>query len=207
MSTDHRSQALSQKSQRDREYLEKLQDYYADHKVIPSYSVLAGLWGVSAKSWVSECVKRFEEAGFLDWTPDRQLKPGKRFFERRIAEAPVQAGQPHAAAADGYDLVSSIDEMLVREPSRTELIRVKGDSMVEAGIHEGDYIVVEKGKHANPGEIVVAIVDNEFTVKYLDRERNEFVLKPANKAYPVIRPRGRLEIYGVMAGLVRKVLR
>jgi len=151
-------------------------------------------------------VKRFEEAGFLDWTPDKQLNPGRRFFERRVAEAPVQAGQPHAAAADGYDLVSSIDEMLVREPSKTELIRVKGDSMVEAGIHEGDYIVVEKGKHANPGEIVVAIVDNEFTVKYLDRERNEFVLKPANKAYPVIRPRGHLEIYGVVSGLVRKML-
>jgi repressor LexA len=197
----------TQKPQRDREFLEKLQDYYAEHKVIPSYSVLAGLWGVSAKSWVSECVKRFEEAGFVDWTPDRQLKPGKRFFERHIADSPVQAGQPHSAAADSHDLVSSIDEMLVRTPSRTELIRVKGDSMVEAGIHEGDYLVIEKGKHANPGEVVVAIVDNEFTVKYLDKERNEFVLKPANKAYPVIRPRGHLEIYGVMAGLVRKVFR
>jgi repressor LexA len=198
---------LNQKPQRDREYLERLQDYYAEHKVIPSYSVLAGLWGVSAKSWVSECVKRFEEAGFLDWTPDKQLKPGRRFFERRISHAPVQAGQPQAAAADGYDLVSSIDEMLVREPSTTELIRVKGDSMIEAGIHEGDFLVVEKRRHASPGEVVVAIVDNEFTVKYLDRERDEFVLKPANKAYPVIRPRGHLEIYGVMAGLVRKVLR
>jgi len=52
---------------------------------------------------------------------------------------------------------------------------------------------------------VVAIVDNEFTVKYLERERGGYVLKPANKAYPVIRPRGRLEIYGVMAGLVRRV--
>jgi SOS-response transcriptional repressor LexA len=197
----------TQKPQRDREYLDKLQDYYAEHKVIPSYSVLAGLWGVSAKSWVSECVKRFEEAGFVDWTPDRQLKPGKRFFERRIAEAPVQAGQPHAAAADGYDLVSSIDEMLVREPSKTELIRVKGDSMIDAGIHEGDFLVVQRQHHASPGEVVVAIVDNEFTVKYLGRERNEFVLKPANKAYPVIRPHGRLEIYGVMAGLVRKVFR
>jgi SOS-response transcriptional repressor LexA len=198
---------LNQKPQRDREYLERLQDYYAEHKVIPSYSVLAGLWGVSAKSWVSECVKRFEEAGFLDWTPDRQLKPGRRFFERRISHAPVQAGQPQAAAADGFDLVSSIDEMLVREPSTTELIRVKGDSMIEAGIHEGDFLVVEKRRHASPGEVVVAIVDNEFTVKYLGKERNEFVLKPANKAYPVIRPRGHLEIYGVMAGLVRKVLR
>jgi len=185
-------------------YLEKLQDYYAEHKVIPSYSVLASLWGVSAKSWVAECVKRFEEAGYLDWTPDRQLKPGKRFFERIVADSPVQAGMPSAALYEGYDFVSSIDEMLVRVPSRTSLVRVKGDSMIEAGIHEGDYLVVEKQPHANVGDIVVAIVDNAFTVKYLGREKAGFVLKPANRAYPVIRPRGRLEIFGVMAGLVRR---
>jgi repressor LexA len=195
--------ALNQKPTIDPAYLEKLQDYYAEHKVIPSYSVLASLWGVSAKSWVAECVKRFEEAGYLDWTPERQLKPGKRFFERRVADSPVQAGMPTAAEA-AYDYVSSIDEMLVRVPSRTELVRVKGDSMVDAGIHEGDYLVVEKQPHANVGDIVVAIVDDAFTVKYLGREKGGFVLKPANKAYPVIRPRGRLEIFGVMAGLVRR---
>ena len=77
----------------DPSYLEKLQDYYAEHKVIPSYSVLAGLWGVSAKSWVAECVKRFEEAGFLDWTPDRQLKPGVRFF----TPAPARRQKPSFA--------------------------------------------------------------------------------------------------------------
>jgi repressor LexA len=192
------------KGQRDAEYLEKLQDYYAEHKVIPSYSVLATLWGISAKSWVSECVKRFEEAGYLDWTPDKQLKPGRRFFERRLADSPVQAGMPQAAIAEGGDYVASIDEMVVRKPSKTTLVRVKGDSMVDAGILEGDYLVVEQQGHANVGEIVVAIVDNEFTVKYLDREKGTFVLKPANKAYPVIRPRGRLEIFGVMAGLVRR---
>jgi repressor LexA len=185
-------------------YLEKLQDYYAEHKVIPSYSVLASLWGVSAKSWVAECVRRFEDAGYLDWTPDRQLKPGKRFFERRVAHAPVQAGMPNPALAEGYDFISSIDEMLVRVPSKTVVIPVKGDSMVDAGILEGDHLVVEVQPHANVGDIVVAIVDNEFTVKYLEREKGGFVLKPANKAYPVIRPRGRLEIYGVMAGLVRR---
>ena len=192
------------KPQPDLAYLEKLQDYYAEHKVIPSYSVLATLWGISAKSWVSQCVRRFEEAGYLDWTPDKQLKPGRRFFERRVAHDPVQAGLPNPAIADGYDYVASIDEMLVKVPSKTQLIRVKGDSMIEAGIHEGDYLVVEQQPHANVGEIVVAIVDNEFTVKYLDREKGQFVLKPANKAYPVIRPKGRLEIFGVMAGLVRK---
>ena len=192
------------KPQLDPAYLEKLQDYYAEHKVIPSYSVLATLWGISAKSWVSQCVKRYEEAGYLDWTPDKQLKPGARFFERRLADSPVQAGMPNAAIAEGGDFVDSIDDMLVRVPSKTTLVRVKGDSMIEAGILEGDYLVVEKRQHANVGQIVVAIVDNEFTVKYLDREKGTFVLKPANKAYPVIRPRGRLEIFGVMAGLVRQ---
>lgn len=192
-----------QKPQLDPAYLEKLQDYYADHKVIPSYSVLASLWGISAKSWVAECVKRFEEAGYLDWTPDKQLKPGARFFERRLAESSVQAGLPNPAISDGYDLIT-IDDHLIRFPSKTCLVRVKGDSMVDAGILEGDLLVVEQQPNANVGEIVVAIVDNEFTVKYLDRERGAFVLKPANKAYPVIRPRGRMEIFGVMAGLVRR---
>src|SRR3954447_12029062 len=147
------------KSAIDPAYLEKLQDYYAEHKVIPSYSVLATLWGISAKSWVSECVKRFEEAGFLDWTPEKQLKPGKRFFERRVAGSPVQAGMPQPAIEDA-DYVASIDEMLVRKPSKTTLIRVKGDSMIDAGILEGDFLVVEQQNHANVGEIVVAIVDN-----------------------------------------------
>jgi DNA polymerase V len=195
--------ALKQQQPLDPAYLEKLQDYYAEHKVIPSYSVLATLWGISAKSWVSECVRRFEEAGYLDWTPDKQLKPGGRFFERRLAHDTVQAGQPNAAVSDGYDLVT-IDDYLVRQPSRTSLVRVKGDSMIDAGIHEGDLIVVEQQANAEVGDIVVAIVDNEFTVKYLDREKAGFVLKPANKAFPVIRPKGRLEIFGVMAGLVRR---
>jgi SOS-response transcriptional repressor LexA len=187
----------------DPSYLEKLQDYYAEHKVIPSYSVLANLWGISAKSWVSECVRRYEEAGYLDWTPDKQLKPGVRFFERRLANDTVQAGLPNPALSDGYDLVT-IDDYLVRVPSKTSLVRVKGDSMIDAGIHEGDLIVVEQQPNANVGDIVVAIVDDAFTVKYLDREKGGFVLKPANKAYPVIRPKGRLEIFGVMAGLVRR---
>ena len=185
-------------------YLEKLQDYYAEHKVIPSYSVLATLWGISAKSWVSEIVKRFEEARYLDWTPDKQLKPGARFFERRLTDQPVQAGLPSPSVSDGYDLIT-LDDYLVRSPSKTSLVRVKGDSMIDAGIFEGDLVVVEKRATAQKGEIVVAIVDNQFTLKRLDNERGEFILRAENKAYAPIRPEGALEIFGVMVGLVRKL--
>jgi SOS-response transcriptional repressor LexA len=85
------------------------------------------------------------------------------------------------------------------------LVRVKGDSMIDAGVLDGDLVVVEKRASARRGEIVVAIVDNQFTLKRLDLERGRFILRPENKAYPVIRPEGTLEIFGVMVGLVRKV--
>jgi SOS-response transcriptional repressor LexA len=166
--------------------------------------VLATLWGISAKSWVSECVKRFEEAGYLDWTPDRQLKPGARFFERRLADSTVQAGLPNPAISDGYDLIT-IDDYLVRLPSRTSLVRVKGDSMEDAGILDGDLVVVEKQPTAKKGDIVVAIVDGQFTLKRLDVDRGQFILRAENKAYAPIRPEGALEVFGVMVGLVRKM--
>jgi len=63
---------------------------------------------------------------------------------------------------------------------------------------------VEKRHAANIGDIVVAIVDNEFTLKTLDKERGQYILRPANAAYPVIRPQGTLEIFGVLVGLIRK---
>ena len=187
-------------------YLSKLQDYYAKHQVIPSYAAMGRLWGISAKSWVASCVTRLKEEGYLKLTPDRRLRPAERFFERRLAHAPVRAGLPNAALEDGYDLVT-IDDYLVRLPSKTTLVRVKGDSMVDAGIFEGDLVVVEQQPNANIGDVVVAIVDDEFTIKYLERERGAFVLRPANKAYPTIRPRAKLEIFGVMVGLVRRVER
>jgi len=187
-------------------YLSKLQDYYAKHQVIPSYAAMGRLWGICAKSWVASCVTRLKEEGYLELTPDRRLRPGERFYERRLAHAPVRAGLPSAALEDGYDLVT-IDDYLVRLPSKTTLVRVKGDSMIDAGIFEGDLVVVEQQPNANIGDVVVAIVDDEFTIKYLQRERGTFVLKPANKAYPTIRPKGKLEIFGVMVGLVRRVER
>ena len=86
----------------------------------------------------------------------------------------------------------------------SDLITVKGDSMMDAGIVQDDVVIVEKKQLANIGDIVVAIVDGEFTLKTLGRESGQFVLYPANKAYPTIRPQGRLEIFGVVVGQFRK---
>jgi len=76
--------------------------------------------------------------------------------------------------------------------------------MIDAGIHPGDTVVVEKRGSANVGDIIVAVLDNEFTLKRFERERGRVVLRPENKAYPVIRPKGDVEIFGVVVGQFRK---
>jgi len=188
----------------DRSYLTTLQDYYAQHRALPSYASIGTLLGLRSKSSVAAMVARLKLAGFLESTPDRRLAPTRRFFGRPLAEVPVRAGMPEAVE-DGETDAVTIDDYLIERPSSTVLIRVKGDSMMDAGILDGDLVVVEKRAAAQKGEIVVAIVDNQFTLKRLDLEAGQFVLKPENKAYPVIRPEGSLEIFGVMIGLVRKL--
>jgi repressor LexA len=187
----------------DRSYLASLQDYYARHHALPSYSSIGGLLGLRSKSSVAALVARLKLAGFVESTPDRRLAPTSRFFARPVADAPVHAGLPDPVDDAPADALT-LDDYLIERPSQTVLVRVKGDSMQDAGILDGDLAVVEKRTTARRGDIVVAIVDNQFTLKRLDLERGRFILRPENKAYAIIRPEGALEIFGVMVGLVRK---
>ena len=185
----------------DGQYLARLQDYYAKHRVLPSYARIGALVGLNSKASVAEMVLRLKGEGFLQSTPDKRLKPGKRFFDRPVAEH-VRAGTPSPAADTAAEALA-IDAHLVANPSKTLLIKVKGDSMIDAGILDGDTVVVEKRTTADLGDIVVAIVDNEFTLKRLARDKGRIVLQPENKAYPVIRPKDGLEIFGVVVGQFR----
>ncbi|MEO6566790.1 MAG: S24 family peptidase [Casimicrobiaceae bacterium] len=188
----------------DRSYLTSLQDYYARHRALPSYASIGSLLGLKSKSSVAAMVARLKLAGFLDSTPDRRLAPTRRFFARPLADVPVRAGLPDQMDDSNSDALT-IDDYLIERPSQTVLIRVKGDSMMDAGIFDGDLVVVEKRPAARKGDIVVAIVDNQFTLKRLDVEDGKFILRAENKAYAVIRPEGSLEIFGIMVGLVRKL--
>ena len=182
-------------------YLHKLQDYYARHQVFPSYLAIAKIVGLKSTSSVSAFITRLKADGYLE-AKDRRLRPGARFFARPLVQSRVAAGLP-AMAFDAPPDGLAIDAHLVRRPSRTFLITIKGDSMVDAGLLPGDTIVVERGHVANAGDIVVAVVDGAYTVKRLARENRKFVLAPENKAYPVLRP-DPLEIVGVVVGSFRK---
>ena len=187
----------------DHEHLATLQSYYAEHRVLPSYARLMSLLGFASKSAVKKVLERLEGMGMLERTPDGDWAPSERFFDRAIATQPVPAGMPISADSDVHEQIT-IDRFLIQQPNKTVLIRVKGDSMVDAGIHDGDLAVVERKTEATQGDIVVAVVDDQFTLKTLARDKDGYHLLPANPNYPVIRPNGKLEIFGVLVGLVRK---
>ncbi|HUW37041.1 MAG TPA: S24 family peptidase [Rhodocyclaceae bacterium] len=191
-------------NQRDSDYLGRLRDYYQDAKRIPSQQRICELMGFASKTAARKLLQRLETAGFVERTPDDDAwMPAKRFFERPLASAAVRAGAPDMIEA-GTGEPFLVDDYLIRQPSRTVMVPVKGDSMIDAGIRDGDIAVVERGRPAAKGDFVIAIVDNEFTLKELGVERGRFILKPHNPAYPVIRPKGELEIFAVMVGLVRR---
>jgi SOS-response transcriptional repressor LexA len=188
---------------RDPEHLAKLRDYFADAKRIPSERRIAELLGFSSAA-AHKLLVRLAGQGFLERTPDDDAWiPANRFFERFLADTSVPAGAPmHSADVAGEPFY--VDDYLIRRPSQTTLVPVRGESMLDAGIHDGDIAVVDRGLAAKSGDHVIAIVDNEFTLKELASERGRFILKPHNKAFPVIRPKGSLEIYGVVVGIVRR---
>ena len=185
-------------------HLGALQDYFVSNGVIPSLTELGKLWGISGRAWTHRVVARLKEEGFLEESAGKRLRPGQRFFERAIADT-VRAGLPQAANDVGRDHFA-IDRFLIDKPSETELFQVRGDSMIEAGIHQGDFVVIEKVRSAMPGDIVLAFVDGEFTLKTLARDKKGFYLEAANAAYQPIRPATDLEIHGVMVGLFRKTV-
>lgn len=183
-------------------YLGHLRDYYQAESIIPSTTQLGALWGVEARSWAHRIAVRLKEEGFLEDAPGGRLRPGPRFFERPLAGR-VRAGLPETAADAPADVVT-IDSYLIDKPSETVLFKVKGDSMVDAAIQDGDFVVIERRNTARVGDIVLAMVDDEFTLKYLAQDASCYYLMPGNADYAPIRPERALEIYGVYIGLFRK---
>lgn len=182
-------------------YLGRLQDYYALHRVIPSYAGIGDLVGVSKRAAV-KFVDRMIAIGYLSKAPDGRVTPANMFFARpHVGNAPAGFASP---AEELMDDAITIDEYLVEHPSSTVLVKVQGDSMIGAGIHDGDFLVVERRNTASEGDIVVAIVDGDFTIKYLQRDKDGYYLQPANSAFTNIRPQTALDIYGVMTGLFRR---
>lgn len=186
--------------------LEYLKAYIKRHDYPPTLAEIAQGIGVQSRSLISRHIHALAESGYID------LVPGKYRQIRLKPAAPAQipilgriaAGLPLEALAD-QDAADVVD-LLVNAYQSMFALKVKGDSMVEEGIYEGDLVLCERRETARDGEIVVALIDNnEATLKRFYKQKNGTIsLVPANIALkPQLYEAHRVQIQGVFKGLLR----
>lgn len=206
-----------------------LQGFYQTHGRAPSMAELAKLAGYASKNAAFRLVNKLIKMGLVDkdhtgrmrltsllqnrWgvsggragSPPDFSEPKLRFGERisRPLLGYVQAGFPSPAEDVLSDDVT-LDDFLIRRPQASFLLKVNGDSMINAGIHPGDTVVIERGTPPKHGDIVLAQIDREWTLKYYERRKGRVVLVPANPRYPELIASEELRIEGVVRSMMRR---
>lgn len=180
---------------------EKIYHFYKTHKRMPSYSEIGKLLGYRSKSAVSYFVKQLIREGILEKDSTGKLLP-KNMGEVKVLGL-VEAGFPTGAHEELLDTMS-LDDFLVDNREATYLLRVKGESMIEAGIMPDDLVLVERGKAPRVGDVVVAEVDGDYTLKFYKTKNGKVYLEPANKKFKPIYPEEELKIAAVVKSVIRK---
>lgn len=196
-------------TKRQKQLIDYLERYIAEHGYAPTLSEVGEYFGLSSLATVHKHLNNLEVKGYLKRTHNHSralevVVPGKPREARELRLlGQVAAGVP-IEAIESPDTISVPEEFVRRE--NTFCLRVKGESMVDEGIRDGDYIIVEGREAANPGETVVALIDGEATVKkYYPEPDGKVRLQPANAAMePIFVNADNLSIRGVVVGLMRR---
>lgn len=123
-----------------------------------------------------------------------------------MAQSEIHAGFP-SPAADYMIQAIDLNKELVRHPAATFYGRVVGDSMIDAGVEEGDILVIDKSLDAREGDMAVCFIDGEFTLKHLHFHDEGLTLVPANEAYPSIKvdESSDFKMWGVVTYVIKKI--
>jgi SOS regulatory protein LexA len=176
--------------------------FFRENRRMPSFAEMVGILDVKSKSVVHFWVKKLIDAGIIEKDNKGHLTFSRRSFAIPLVGS-VQAGFP-SPEEDALCDILSMDEYLINRPDSSFLLQVRGDSMIGEGIMEGDLVIVEKGREPKSGNVVIAEVDGEWTMKYFRKQGMQITLEAANPKYPIIRPKQELKIGGIVTAVVRK---
>jgi len=184
------------------DYQLTLATFYRKYRRMPSYSELMRLWGYKTKSAVDFTLRKLVQEGVVAKDKQGHLVPKKLHGEVKVLGL-IEAGWPSPAEEELVDTMS-LDEYLIENKEATYLLRVKGDSMIDAGIQQGDLVIVERTNTPKVGRIVIAEIDGEWTMKYLRQGKDRLYLEAANRTYKPIHPKKSLKVVAVVKGVIRK---
>ncbi len=184
------------------DYKKSIAKFFDKHKRMPTYSEAAKVFGVASKDTSFRIVQNLIEQGIIEKDATGKLLP-LRLEEGIRMLGLVEAGFPTPSEENLLDTIT-LDTFMIKNKEASFMLRVKGDSMIDAGIHEGDFVIVERTAEAKVGSIVIVAIDGEWTMKYLRKKGSLLYLEPANKRYRPIIPKETLSIAAVVRGVVRK---
>jgi repressor LexA len=212
-------------TKKQKEILDFVAEFIEAKQYSPSYREIGEGMGLSSPATVAEHVKNLEEKGFLK-VADNEARSitlvgerSERKMERVGAvELPlvglITAGQP-IEAIEERETIEVPESMISKgggsagttfeyRPNQFFTLKVKGESMIDEGINDGDYVVVEKKESAVDGEIVVALIEDQYaTLKKFFREKDHVRLQPANSNMEPIRVKD-VKVQGKVVGLIRR---
>jgi repressor LexA len=197
-------------TKRQREVLDFLHTFVKDSGYAPSLSEIAWHFGLSSPATVHEHLKALEEKGFIErgWNKKRSVTLLPTAERVEYVEIPllgqIAAGQPIEAILD--DQTVSVPRNMISSGKRFFALRVRGESMIDEHILDGDLVVVQSVADATNGDTVVALVlNNTATLKKFYREGGHVRLQPANPGMkPLILSEEDVKVQGVVVGLIRR---
>lgn len=210
--------------------LEFIEEFKAANSYVPSQAEIAKHFGFSSLGTIQNYLNRIERAGFLkrDWNAKRALTVKKNLLttsgslkniphhnhnQQHLTTLPllgwIAAGSPIEAIQEARPI--EVPQFMLKPRMEHYLLKIKGDSMIDEGILDGDFVIVQKTETAKSGDVVVALIDSEATIKRLNIRKDEegekqIELLAANSKYaPIrIRPGQDFRIQGIYSGLLRK---
>ncbi len=185
-----------------------IREFQAKRGYSPSLADLAIAFGVRSKNAVAKVVNALTRAKQIEKDPKGRIKILEQEHTEHIPLTlplfgPIAAGFAAPVEEQAEETVT-LEEFLVRDKASTFLLRVKGDSMIDASINEGDMVIVERGAEPRVGDIVVGILDGEFTLKRLMKDKGKYYLQAENPKYPDLYAMDELQVAGVVRSMIRK---
>lgn len=201
---------MSTLTKKQSEILDFIREYIADHGYAPSYREIADHFALSSPATVHQHIKTLTEKGFLTMGEDGEARSVELTAEAQPASPSIllplagliTAGAPIEAVEENETM--AVPTEFVIDGANSFVLRVKGQSMIEDGILDGDYVVIERNPSPKNGEVIVALLDNAFaTLKRFYRESNQIRLQPANSTMDPIYVKDCI-VQGVVRAVIRK---
>jgi repressor LexA len=196
-------------TRRQKQVLDVIRDFINEHGYSPSLEEIGAQLGLSSVATVHKHVSLLVEKGFVQrmWNQNRSIELAEEeapAVVRLPLSGTIAAGQPFEAIETDESICVPAD--MVRSREASFVLRVKGDSMIEDQIRDGDLVIIERRDTASDGETVVALVDGmDATLKRFSRKGSEIRLDPANESMqPIVLPANRVQVQGVAVGVLRR---